>query len=163
MPLTPEQLVVVAGISKRLSELGISCKWTEPISVGPIVSVYRFVPQATTAVANMTKLNDDIAIALGVEDVVIRRMAGEGAVSFFVPNKTRKLVSYLDTVQNVWRATHGVEGRIHEHILPLNLGVDYLGRPAVEDLAKLPHLLIAGSTGSGKSTLVSSILASLIY
>jgi len=101
----------------------------------------------------MESLAADLAIALHAEDVMVKRMPGESAVGIFVPNATRTSVFFRDTVANTWKSVASI---------PLNLGVTYLNQPIVEDLAVLPHLLIAGSTGSGKSTLISSILAALI-
>jgi len=103
----------------------------------------------------MESLADDFAVLLGVEDIMVKRMPGESAVGVFVPNRQRTLVKFLDTLALNWQQSKAAR-------VPLNFGVDYLGNGFVEDLATLPHLLIAGSTGSGKSTLISSMIAVVI-
>ena len=152
--LNEEEKQTVGAIVAKFVGLGVSATFRPPVSVGPIVSVYRFQPTGTTRVSQIENMAADFAVALAAEDVVVRREKGDTSVSIYVPNKKRKLVTYLETIGNVWNT------KLH---IPLNFGVDYMGRPAVEDLVTLPHLLVAGSTGSGKSTLVSSLIASLIY
>lgn len=159
--LTDEQLGVVTKVTIKMMELGLNVKFIPNISVGPIISIYRFLPQGSTRVSMIEALADDFAVVLGVEDVMVKRMPGESAVGIMVPNKNRTIVKYLDTATAVWKANQGDDCPTSG--VPLGFGVDHLGNPFVEDLTALPHLLIAGSTGSGKSTLVSSILASLIF
>ena len=153
--LTKEQLEVVEKLTIKFIKLGLTVKLVKPVSVGPIVSIYRFEPSGTTKVNQMEALADDMALALGVEDVLIKRMPGETSVGVFVPNKERKLISFMDVMTHMWHDRgKGV---------PLALGVDHLGNFFHEDLTQLPHLLISGSTGSGKSTLLSSLVASVVY
>jgi S-DNA-T family DNA segregation ATPase FtsK/SpoIIIE len=154
--LTDEQLDVVAKITIKLTELRYDARFIPPVSVGPLISVFRFLPTNQTRVSNLEGLATDFAVLLGVEDVFVKRLPGESAVGIFVPNKERTLVKFLDCINNVWKVRNELK-------IPLNLGVDYLGNPTIVDLVDLPHLLIAGSTGSGKSTLLSSVIASLIY
>jgi S-DNA-T family DNA segregation ATPase FtsK/SpoIIIE len=155
-PMTDEQLEIVAKLTVKLNELRYEIKFIPPISVGPVISVYRFLPLGQTRVSQLEGLATDFAVLLGVEDVFVKRLPGEACVGVFVPNKERTKVTFLDTINNVW-AVKDVQK------IPLNLGVDHLGKPLVVDLCDLPHLLVAGSTGSGKSTLLSSLLASIIY
>lgn len=154
--LTDEQLEIVAKISLKLTELRYEAEFIPPVSKGPLISVYRFLPSGQTRVSNLEGLATDFAVLLGVEDVFVKRLPGESSVGVFVPNKERTLVKFLDCINNVWKVRNDLK-------VPLNLGVDYLGYPTVVDLSELPHLLIAGSTGSGKSTLLSSVIASLCY
>lgn len=133
--------------------LGLTADFVTPVSVGPIVSVYRFQPRGSTKVAHLESLSADFAIALGAEDIVVKRMPGESAVGIFVPNKQR---------QDLWWKNHATASDPTKYKVGLLLGVDYLGRLVVEDLPTLPHLLIAGSTGGGKSTLLNSMIASII-
>lgn len=149
---TPEQEAVVIVISHKLSQLGLHATFVDPISVGPIVSVYRFQPNGSTKVSHLEGLSQDFAVTLGAEDVMVKRMPGESAVGVFVPNKKREWVKWF---------THATVDSTKYHI-PLVLGVDYLGKLVVEDLTLMPHLLVAGSTGGGKSTLLNAIIASLI-
>lgn len=154
--LTDEQRSVSASLALKIASLGLSAKFVEPISVGPIVSTYRFLPQGTTKVSHLEAIAQDFALALGVEDIMVKRMPGEVAVGIFVPNATRNYVQ--------WRNLCSLDHLTHPNRkIPLLLGVDHLGHTIVEDLTLMPHLLIAGSTGSGKSTLLSSLIATIIY
>lgn len=154
--LTDDQLDVVAKITIKLTELRYDAKFIPPVSVGPLISVFRFLPTNQTRVSNLEGLATDFAVLLGVEDVFVKRLPGESSVGVFVPNRERTLVKFLDCINNVWKVRNDIK-------VPLNLGVDYLGSPVVIDLVDLPHLLIAGSTGSGKSTLLASLIASVCY
>lgn len=149
----PEQVATIIAITHKLVSLGLTADFVEPISVGPIVSVYRFQPRGSTKVSHMEGLSADFAIALGAEDIVVKRMPGESAVGIFVPNKHR---------QDLWWKNHATATDPTKYRVGLLLGTDYLGRLAIEDLTTLPHLLVAGSTGGGKSTLLNSIIASII-
>jgi len=154
--LTNTQQTTLAKITMKMAELGLEARFVPPVSVGPIVSVYRFLPLNRTRVSHLEGLCGDLAVVLGVEDVMVKRLPGESAVAVFVPNTERQLIHFRDTVNNVWAKRESMS-------VPLNFGVDHLGKPFIEDLATLPHLLVSGSTGSGKSTLLSSILASIVY
>ncbi len=149
---TDEQNATVIALAHKLAQLGFTADFVDPISVGPIISVYRFQPKGSTKVSQLEGLSQDFAVALGAEDVMCKRMPGESAVGVFVPNKTRQWVKWynhctLDTTK---------------YKLPMILGIDYLGKLIVEDLTTMPHLLIAGSTGGGKSTLLNSIIGGII-
>lgn len=153
--LTDEQLAIVAQITVKLATLGHEVTFQHPISIGPLVTTYRFAPKGMSKVGQLCGLAEDLAIALSVEDVLIRRIPGEAVVGVTVPNKNPTIVQWRDTIQSVLLA--------NTYDIPINFGVDSLGKPYLEDLVKLPHLLVAGSTGSGKSTFVSSVIASLMY
>ena len=157
--LTAEQVAILAKIAVKFAELGVEADFVPPVAEGPIISAYRFFPTSRTRVSHLEALASDIAVTLGVEDVLIKRLPGESAVGVFVPNAKRSFIDFKNTVNAVW--THQASDLRYD--VPLNLGVDHLGRPAIENLAMLPHLLIAGSTGAGKSTLLSSILATIVY
>ena len=121
------------------------------------------MPFGSTKVSNLEALATDLALALGVEDVFVKRMPGESSVAVFVPNKERRWVDFKDTVKNVWNSYVQWGSTTPRLRVPLNLGVDYLGKPVVDDLSEMPHILVAGSTGVGKSTWLHSVIASLIY
>jgi len=151
-PQTDEQKAVVIVLSHKLTQLGLSATFVDPISVGPIVSVYRFQPQGSTKVSHLEGLSQDFAVTLGAEDVMVKRMPGESAVGVFVPNRERQWVKWYNhcTIDPT------------RYKIPLILGIDYMGKLVIEDLALMPHLLVAGSTGGGKSTLLNSIIGALI-
>lgn len=150
---TAEHTKTIAAIILKLAQLGHEVSFTQPITTGPLITTFRFIPKAATKVAQICSCADDLALALGAEDVLVRRLPGEGVIGVSVPNASRTMVLWRDNMQPADAS----------YTIPLNLGVDSQGRPYRDDLAKLPHLLIAGTTGAGKSTEVNAILASLIY
>jgi len=152
------QKATLVVLTHKLTELGLSVRPQEVVSEGPIVSVYRVVPFGSTKVSNIEAVAQDLAIALGVEDIVVKRIPGEAAVSIFVPNKERKWIDWKHEVGGL-----GIVINTSKPKIPLFLGVDHLGRYVVEDLTLFPHLLIAGSTGGGKSTLLTSIIGTDIF
>lgn len=157
--LPAEQLETIGKIQMKFAELGINAKpLIDKVSIGPMLTAYRYMPFGATKVSHMEALGEDLAITLGVEDVLVKRMPGESAVGVFVPNKQRSWVTFRDTINAVWCASKEQKVKI-----PLNMGMDWLGKPVVEDLAELPHLLVAGSTGTGKSTWARCLAASIVY
>lgn len=152
--LTENQCDVLAKLTHKMLILGAPAKPLSHVTVGPIVSVYRFQPANTTRVAQIETLAQDFAMELGVEDVVVKRMPGDNSVSVFVPNEIRTPVGFLDTTKALWQVKDKLA-------VPLNLGVTMTGLPLIEDLVDLPHLLIAGATNSGKSTLLTTIITSI--
>jgi S-DNA-T family DNA segregation ATPase FtsK/SpoIIIE len=153
--LSQEQAETIATLLAKMVALGVKAKPLADVTVGPIVSIYRFQPADATRVSTLEGLAGDFAVALGVEDVLVKRMTGDSAVGVFVPNKVRKSIGFLETTTNFWPLSQSMT-------VPLNMGITQTGSPLVEDLAKLPHLLIAGTTGSGKSTLLTTLVTSLI-
>lgn len=153
MPPSDEQKQVIMNITIKMVQLGYEVVFQEPITTGPMVTTYRFMPKHAAKVASISNLAADIALSLAVEDVVIRRLPGEAVIGVTVPNATRTVVNWRDTMKRPPDAMS----------IPINFGVDQHGQLFREDLCDLPHLLIAGSTGSGKSTLLSSLIASLLY
>jgi len=156
--LDEKHLAVLATLQVKLASLGVEGHFLPSVSEGPVVTLYRFVPQNATRVSLVERVAPDLAIALGAECVQVKRLPGEQAVGIYVPNKDKKPVHFRDVVGNVWDAYNNKKQRI-----PVLFGIDHMGSVVVEDLPLLPHLLVAGSTNSGKSTLLNSILASLIY
>ena len=156
--LTDLQLSTLATLQVKLNSLGVDGEFLPSVSEGPIVTLYKFVPKNATRVSLVERVAPDLAVALGAEAVQVKRLPGEGAVGIYVPNKDKKLVLFRDCVGAVWDGFHNRQQRI-----PVLFGIDYMGKLVVEDLPLMPHLLIAGSTNSGKSTFINSILASLIY
>lgn len=162
-----EHKTTTAALLMKMIELGLAVKHIPPISVGPLISIYRFIPDGQTRVSQIENLAEDFSIVLGKE-VFIKRMPGETSISFAIPNNERGEVKWLNTATEVWKYWNHLSSPIyrltHKHIpIPLGFGVDHFGCPFIEDLTQIPHLLIAGSTGSGKSTLVKSLIASIVY
>ena len=146
-----------ASIIKRtLQTFGISVEMDE-ISIGPTVTQYALKPAEGVRVAKIAGLQHDLALALAVESVRIEApIPGKSLVGIEVPNASKSMVG-LGTLFNDERFSGS------ETPLLLALGKDITGRPRFANLAKMPHLLIAGTTGSGKSVTVHSIVTSLLY
>jgi DNA segregation ATPase FtsK/SpoIIIE, S-DNA-T family len=151
--MTDDQKAVVVALQHKLTSLGLQTHFVEPISSGPVVTLYRFRPSGSTKVSHVEAVCEDLSLALGLkETVMVKRMPGETEVCVFVPNKDRQVVEWFK---------HSSVDSTKYHI-PMVLGIDFMGRLVVEDLSQMPHLLIAGSTGGGKSTLLNSIIAGFI-
>jgi S-DNA-T family DNA segregation ATPase FtsK/SpoIIIE len=156
--LDERHLAVLAVLQVKLQSLGVEGHFLPSVSEGPVVTLYRFQPQNSTRVTLVERVAPDLAIALGAECVQVKRLPGEMAIGIYVPNKEKHPVLFRDSVRHVWDAYNNRK----QHI-PILFGIDFMGNFVVEDLPLLPHLLVAGSTNSGKSTLLNSILAGLIY
>lgn len=160
--LTPEQRTVVDTLLNKIADLGKNAEFEGPVTVGPLVSVYPFFPQHRTKVVHLEQMGKDFAAALrSEENIVARRLSGAG-VGIFVPNKERTLIHMPDTLPNVIAYMQKSSKDGHKKI-PLNFGVTYSGEPFVDDLTLQPHILLAGSTDSGKSTLALSFLLSMCW
>ena len=127
------------------------------MTTGPVVTQFEVSPAPGVKVARIANLEADLALALRAPSVrIVAPIPGKGAVGVEVPNPEPQMVYFRETLESAaWRTTKAA--------LPLALGKDIAGRPTVVDLAKMPHLLIAGATGSGKSVCVNTIITSLIY
>jgi len=126
-------------------------------TTGPVVTQFEVVPAAGIKVNRIAALDADLALALKAASVrIVAPIPGKGAVGVEVPNPEPQVV-YL---REVLESSAFQRSRGH---LPLALGKDLHGRPYVADLAKMPHLLIAGATGSGKSVCINTLITSLIY
>ena len=123
---------------------------------GPVITFYELELEAGTRINRVATLDKDLAVALKSESVrVVAPIPGKNTIGVEVPNTIRDSVRLLDLIE---------EGhdRIARRAMPLFLGKDAMGEPIIEDLAAMPHMLIAGATGSGKSVCVNSILLSLL-
>ncbi len=126
-------------------------------TTGPVVTQYEVVPAAGVKVNRIASLDADLALALKAPSVrIVAPIPGKGAVGVEVPNPIPEVV-YL---REILEAPAFRRTRAH---LPLALGKDLTGNPYVADLARMPHVLIAGATGSGKSVCINTIITSLVY
>ncbi len=129
----------------------------DTVQTGPVITRYEVKPAPGVRLSRILSLEKDIALGMAAEKVrVIAPVPGKGTVGIEVPNKNRQGVFIKDILQSP--AWHNSKAEI-----PIALGKDVTGKPIVLDLAKMPHALIAGSTGSGKSVCMNSIIASMLY
>jgi S-DNA-T family DNA segregation ATPase FtsK/SpoIIIE len=127
---------------------------------GPVVTVYEFQPDPGVPVAKVLSMEEDLALGLRAEKVRIDRIPGKNLVGIEVPNHHREVISFREVVDSpAFRDPSQKDAR---SLLTLALGKDMAGNPVVADLAKMPHLLIGGSTGSGKSVGVNAMICSLL-
>ena len=125
-------------------------------TTGPVVTQFEVVPAPGVKAGRIGALADDLAIAMRVPSVRVAPIPGKGAVGVEIPNPTARIVTLRELFE-----TPDWEGR--RATLPIALGHDLEGKPVIADLAKMPHLLIAGATGTGKSVTINTIITSLIY
>jgi S-DNA-T family DNA segregation ATPase FtsK/SpoIIIE len=123
---------------------------------GPVVTTFEFKPSAGVKYAKVVNLGDDLALALKAESIRIERISGSSTVGIEVPNKRREIIALRDIVDT--ETFHASPS-----LLSLALGKDIHGDPVVTDLARMPHLLVAGATGAGKSVGLNSMIVSLLY
>ena len=138
-----------------LSSFGIEAKVVD-ITSGPAVTRYEILLQRGTKVARVTNLSDDIALALGASGIRVSTIPDKNAVGVEVPNEQQELVTVRDIVDSP--AFRNSKSR-----LSFAVGKNIAGEPLVGDIGRMPHMLIAGTTGSGKSVCINSILISLLY
>jgi len=126
-------------------------------TIGPTVTLYEIVPAAGVKISSIRKLEDDIALSLAALGIrIIAPIPGKGTVGIEVPNKNKQIVSFKEVVNSEKFQNAKMD-------LPVVLGKTISNEVFVADLAKMPHLLVAGATGQGKSVGINTILMSLLY
>ena len=126
------------------------------INPGPVVTTYEMKPDAGVKYSRITGLSDDLCLAMRAESILIERMAGKSTVGIEIPNHERETIYLREIVESS-------EFISAKSKLTLAMGKDINGRLVTADLATMPHLLIAGSTGSGKSVAINAMIMSLLY
>ena len=143
-------------LQKTLYSFGVSAK-VENVSVGPAITRYELKPAEGVRVSKIANLADDIALNLAAETIRIEApIPGKQAVGIEVPNKEKEVVHFREILDSD-------EFRGNKSKLTVGLGKDVAGNIQLADIAKMPHVLIAGSTGSGKSVCINTIITSIIY
>ncbi|MDH3254595.1 MAG: DNA translocase FtsK 4TM domain-containing protein, partial [Acidobacteriota bacterium] len=142
-------------IRSRCAEFGVEGK-IEAITPGPVITVYEFQPAPGVKVSQIVNLQDDLALALKAESVRIERLPGRSTLGVEVPNKERAVIrlGYLLDQESFRRAPS---------VLTMALGTTIHGEPFFADLATMPHVLVAGATGAGKSVGLQSMITSIVY
>jgi S-DNA-T family DNA segregation ATPase FtsK/SpoIIIE len=126
------------------------------INPGPVVTTFEFKPDAGIKYSRITNLTDDLCLALKAESILIERMAGKSTVGIQVPNREREIIWLRENIES--QEFMGSKSK-----LTMAMGKDINGRIVTADLNGMPHLLIAGSTGSGKSVAINAFIMSILY
>lgn len=143
-------------LQKTLYSFGVSAK-VENVSVGPAITRYELKPAEGVRVSKIANLADDIALNLAAETIRIEApIPGKQAVGIEVPNKEKETVHLREVLESK-------DFKENTSKLTIALGKDVAGNAQLADIAKMPHVLIAGSTGSGKSVCINTIITSIIY
>ena len=143
-------------LQKTLYSFGVSAK-VENVTVGPAITRYELKPAEGVRVSKIANLADDIALNLAAETIRIEApIPGKQAVGIEVPNKEKEMVGLREVIESD-------EFQNNNSKLSVALGKDVAGSAVVADIAKMPHVLIAGSTGSGKSVCINTLVTSIIY
>jgi len=143
-------------LENKLKNYGIGGKVTE-VKPGPVITMYEFQPDEGIKVSRISNLADDLAMALSAVSIrIIAPIPGKAVVGIEIPNKTRETVYFREMIEsNAFKSSHS--------LLTLVLGTTIAGESYVADLAKMPHLLVAGATGSGKSVSLNSMICSILF
>jgi S-DNA-T family DNA segregation ATPase FtsK/SpoIIIE len=142
-------------LTEKCAEFSVGGAVTQ-INPGPVVTTYEFKPDAGVKYSRITSLSDDLCLALRAESILIERMPGKSTVGIQVPNHNRETIWLREVVES--QEFLGTKSK-----LTLAMGKDINGRIITADLATMPHLLIAGSTGSGKSVAINAMIMSILY
>jgi S-DNA-T family DNA segregation ATPase FtsK/SpoIIIE len=142
-------------LTEKCAEFEVHGQVTQ-INPGPVVTTYEFKPEAGIKYSRITSLADDLCLGLRAESILIERMAGKSTVGIQVPNRERETIWLREIIESQEFA--GSKSK-----LTLSMGKDINGRTVTADLASMPHLLIAGSTGSGKSVAINAMIMSMLY
>jgi len=144
------------NLLRILGEFGVEVTLGE-IHVGPVITRYEVVPAPGVRVEKISGLDKNIALGMRAQSVrILAPIPGKAAVGVEVPNEKSTPVGLREIIESeLWSSTRAE--------LPIALGKDVSGKPLISDLAKMPHLLIAGATGSGKSVCINAIVASILY
>jgi S-DNA-T family DNA segregation ATPase FtsK/SpoIIIE len=151
-----EELKIVAQVlTDKYAEFEVHGQVTQ-INPGPVVTTFEFKPEAGIKYSRIVSLSDDLCLALRAESILIERMPGKSTVGIQVPNREREIIWLRENIES--QEFLGSKSK-----LTVAMGKDINGRIAAADLAGMPHLLIAGSTGTGKSVAINAMIMSILY
>lgn len=155
--LSREELMANARLlESKLRDFGVDGRVAE-VSSGPVITMYEYQPAPGVKISKVAGLADDLAMAMRAASIrVVAPLPGKAAIGIEIPNPSRSLVSFRNLIESE-------AFQKSKSPLSLVLGVDIMGEPVVADLAKMPHLLIAGATGSGKSVGLGAMIMSILY
>jgi S-DNA-T family DNA segregation ATPase FtsK/SpoIIIE len=152
-----ESLIMNSRIlEKKLADFGVEGNVTE-VKPGPVVTMYELEPAAGVKINKITNLSDDLALALKAQSIrIVAPIPGKAAIGIEIPNQEREPVYLRDVLDSE-------EFLESKHRLPIALGKNITGQTVIADLAVMPHLLIAGTTGSGKSVSLNAMICSILF
>jgi S-DNA-T family DNA segregation ATPase FtsK/SpoIIIE len=151
-----DELKLLAQVlTEKYAEFDVHGQITQ-INPGPVVTTFEFKPDAGIKYSRITNLTDDLCLALKAESILIERMAGKSTVGIQVPNREREIIWLRENIES--QEFMGSKSQ-----LTMAMGKDINGRIVTADLNGMPHLLIAGSTGSGKSVAINAFIMSILY
>jgi len=143
------------AIEEKFHEFGVEGRVTQ-INPGPVVTTFEYKPEAGIKYSRIIGLTEDLCLALQAESILIERIPGKSTIGIEVPNDRRQTIALREIIE-------AQEFMNSPSKLTLAMGRDLHGRIRVTDLASMPHLLIAGSTGTGKSVFINSLMMSILY
>ncbi|MEC4676433.1 MAG: DNA translocase FtsK [Nitrospirota bacterium] len=144
-----------ALLENKLGDFDVEGKITH-VHSGPVVTMYEFEPAPGVKINRVVTLSDDLALALKAQSIRVAPLPGKSTIGIEVPNSKRELVSMREII-----SSDNFRKSISK--LTLALGKDIFGNPIIADLTKMPHLLVAGATGAGKSVSINSMVTSILY
>jgi DNA segregation ATPase FtsK/SpoIIIE, S-DNA-T family len=151
-----DELKLLAQVlTEKYAEFEIHGQITQ-INPGPVVTTFEFKPEAGIKYSRITNLCDDLCLALKAESILIERMSGKSTVGIQVPNRQREIIWLRENIES--QEFMGSKSK-----MTIAMGKDINGRIVTADLAGMPHLLIAGSTGAGKSVAINAMIMSILY
>jgi len=151
-----DELKLLAQVlTEKYAEFGVHGQVTQ-INPGPVVTTFEFKPEAGIKYSRITGLTDDLCLALKAESILVERMAGKSTVGIQVPNREREIIWLRENIES--SEFFGTKSK-----LTLAMGKDINGRIVTADFGGMPHLLIAGSTGTGKSVAINAMIMSILY
>ncbi len=143
-------------LEKKLADFGVEGRVVE-VMPGPVITMYELEPAPGVKINKITNLADDLALALMAPSIrIIAPIPGKSVIGIEIPNVRREQVFLKDVLDNDAFTNSSLR-------LPIALGVDFVGTPVIADLTKMPHLLIAGTTGSGKSVALNAMICSILF
>jgi DNA segregation ATPase FtsK/SpoIIIE, S-DNA-T family len=152
---TDELKLLAQVLTEKYAEFEVHGQITQ-INPGPVVTTFEFKPEAGIKYSRITNLCDDLCLALKAESILVERMAGKSTVGIQVPNRQREIIWLRENIES--QEFMGSKSK-----LTMAMGKDINGRIVTADLAGMPHLLIAGSTGAGKSVAINAMIMSILY
>ncbi|HMK61936.1 MAG TPA: DNA translocase FtsK [Dissulfurispiraceae bacterium] len=154
-PTKDELISAASGLERKMADFGVSGK-IKQAHPGPVVTMFEFEPAPGVKINRIVSLADDLALALRAPSIRVYPIPGKATIGLEVPNRQRATVVLKEIISSETFQKSSSQ-------LTLALGKDIFGNPVVSDLARMPHLLVAGATGSGKSVSINTMITSLLY